>query len=133
MKQEEPNQFGRVPSNWRCSCCGKDHSGLPLDYAVELPQYYVEWRQGLSDEELKKRSFLNSDICVVDEYYFVRGVIEIPIIGFQDTFRWGVWVSASKKSFDEITELWDKDPSGYGPYFGWLNNDVEFTRRRLRD
>ncbi|HET9282636.1 MAG TPA: DUF2199 domain-containing protein [Candidatus Angelobacter sp.] len=62
-------------------------------------------------------------MCVVDaKHYFVRGVIELPIIGFQKTFNWGVWVSASKRSFDEIIELWDKDPSGYGPYFGWLDS-----------
>lgn len=123
MNPKTPIQLRQLPSSWNCACCGKSHSGLPLDYCVEFPQYYLGWREGLSDKEIKKRCFVNSDICVVDDkYYFVRGVIEIPIIGFEDTFNWGAWVSASKKSFDEIIELWDKDPSGYGPYFGWLDS-----------
>ena|SRR5215469_12845579 len=112
-----------IPSTWTCSCCGKVHSGLPLDYGMAFPDYFVDWRSGLSEEEIGRRSFCNSDVCTVDDqYYFVRGVIEIPIIGFsEDQFRWGAWVSLSKKSFDEVMELWDKD-SGHGPYFGWLNN-----------
>ena len=91
---------------------------------MAFPDYFVDWRSELSDEEIKRRSFLNSDVCVVDDqYYFARGVIEIPIIGFtEDSFRWGAWVSLSKKSYDQVIELWDKDPAGYGPYFGWLNN-----------
>jgi len=93
---------------------------------MAFPDYFVGWRSGLSDEEISRRSFHNSDICVVDDqYYFVRGVIEIPIIGFdQDCFCWGAWVSLSKKSFDEVMELWDKDPAGHGPYFGWLNDNI---------
>lgn len=67
---------------------------------------------------------MTSDVCVVDDqHYFVRGVIEIPIIGFEeDRFRWGAWVSLSKKSYDEVIELWKVDPAGHGPYFGWLDS-----------
>src|SRR5437763_1422660 len=110
-----------IPSTWTCSCCGKTYTGLPLDYAVIFPDYYAGWRKGLPEDEIKERSHFTDDTCVVDnQYYFVRGVIEIPIIGFPaDHFRWGVWTSLSKKSFDEVMELWDKDPRGYGPYFGW--------------
>ena len=94
---------------------------------MAFPDYFAGWRSGLSEEEIKTRSSCNLDICVVDDqYYFVRGVIKIPIIGFsEDNFRWGVWVSLSKKSFEEVMELWDKDPAGHGPYFGWLNNHLE--------
>lgn len=94
---------------------------------MAFPDYYLEWRAKLTPQEIKKRSFLNADICVLDdEWYFVRGVIEIPIIGFaEDQFCWGAWVSLSKKSFDEVMELWDKDPAGHGPYFGWLNDNIE--------
>ena len=111
---------------WKCSCCGKTYTGLPRDFSVGLPDYYVAWKQTLSDEAIQERSFINDDLCVVDhEFYFVRGVIELPIIGFAaDGFRWGVWVSLSKKSYDEVIELWDKGPAGHGPYFGWLNNDL---------
>ena len=115
-----------IPSTWTCSCCGKTYSGLPTDYAVEFPDYYVDWRSGLREEEVNKRSFIDSDICVVDDqHYFVQGVIEIPIVGFpNDYFRWGAWASLSKKSFDEVREVWNQGAAGYGPYFGWLNNQI---------
>jgi hypothetical protein len=69
-----------------------------MDYAVAFPDYYVDWRSGLAEEQVKVRSFIDSDICVVDhQHYFVRGVIKIPVIGFsEDSFRWGGWVSLSK-------------------------------------
>jgi len=113
-----------LPPTWTCSCCGKLHNGLPLDFGIFFPDYYAGWRKTLSADEIKERSLFNDDICVVDhEYYFVRGVIELPIIGFPtDCFRWGVWCSVSKKSFDEIISLWNADPSGHGPFFGWLNS-----------
>ena|SRR5215467_1374747 len=113
-----------IPSKWTCSCCGKTHTGLPLDFSVIFPDYFAGWRSGLSEEQINERSFFNEDICVVEhEHYFIRGVIELPLIGFPaNHFRWGVWCSVSKKSFDEIIQLWKIDPHGYGPYFGWLNN-----------
>jgi hypothetical protein len=112
--------------NWTCSCCGKTYSGLPLDYDVVFPDYYIGWRRELSQEEINRRSVVNSDICVVDnEFYFVRGVIELPVLGFrEDSFRWGAWVSLSEKSFKEVMDLSDVDPAGHGPYFGWLNTDL---------
>ena len=116
-----------IPYKWTCSCCGKAYTGLPLDYGFLFPDYYLDWKGGLSPEEVKQRCFVNEDICVVDEtYYFVRGVIELPVLGFaNDSFRWGVWVSVSEKSFKEIIDLWD-DPAGHGPYFGWLNTEITF-------
>ena len=58
---------------------------------MAFPDYFADWRSTLTEEEIEERSFHNLDICVVDDrYYFVRGVIEIPIIGFsEDNFRWG--------------------------------------------
>ncbi len=115
-----------IPHKWTCSCCGKTYTGLPLDYGFLFPDYYLGWKSDLSPEDVKQRCFVNEDICVVDEtFFFVRGVIELPVLGFaNDSFRWGVWVSVSEKSFKEIMDLWDADPVGHGPYFGWLNTEI---------
>jgi len=60
-----------------------------------------------------------------DEDIFVRGCLEIPIIGQQDSFIYGVWESVSKASFARIVELWgasiiENEP----PKFGWLCNNI---------
>ncbi len=114
------NPINPEERGWRCGTCGAWHIGLPLDYGCDRPFAYEQ----LSQEE-RERAFLSSDICVVEEreWYFLRGVIEIPIVGFQDHFRWGVWVSVSDKSFKICMDHWD-DPESESrpPLFGWLQS-----------
>jgi hypothetical protein len=52
-------------------------------------------------------------------------VLEIPIVGTSDRFRYGIWSSLSEKSFKRVVELWD-DPARVSetPYFGWLSNSL---------
>jgi hypothetical protein len=64
--------------------------------------------------------------------FFVRGLIEVPIIGSGGAFRWGVWVSLSEKNFNRMMELWD-DPKivEEPPYFGWLSSSLELYPNTL--
>ena len=106
---------------FQCRTCGKWHEGVPLDYAYDAPHY---WSESLRTD---KDSFLNSDLCVIKKQdYFVRGLIEIPVIGSDDHFRWGIWTSLSKRNFDRMVELWN-DPKllAEPPYFGWLSNSID--------
>jgi hypothetical protein len=104
---------------YQCSCCGEFHEGLPLDYGAKYPDYYLD----ISKEEREERAYVTDDVCVVDkEFFFVRGVIEIPIMNADDHFGWGVWCSLSEKSFNRLMELWDVDEvETEPPFFGWLN------------
>jgi hypothetical protein len=104
-----------------CKTCAKFHSGLPASYAADSPDSYA-W---LKEPERERRARLSSDQCIIDdEAYFLRGLIEIPIIGFQDKFLWGVWARIWKKDFDEIGEHWEiaGRENLIGPYKGRLNN-----------
>ncbi len=57
--------------------------------------------------------------------FFVRGCLEIPIIDRDDCFRWGVWVSVSKESFDRVLDLWNAPViENEPPKFGWLCNNI---------
>jgi hypothetical protein len=105
---------------FRCHTCGKWHEGLPLDYAYDAPHY---WSDDLKSDP---DSFLNSDLCVIkNQDFFVRGLIEIPVRGSDQPFRWGVWTSLSKKNFDKIAELWDNPKLLDEPaYFGWLSSSI---------
>lgn len=71
---------------------------------------------------------LTSDLCTI-EYderidYFVRAVLEVPIHGIEEPFLWGIWVSASKKSFLRYVETYDAPVEGDG-FLGWVCNRIE--------
>lgn len=51
-----------------------------------------------------------------------RGCIEIPVIGTDEPFVWGVWVSLSEENFELTLEHWDDpDREKLEPMFGWLS------------
>jgi hypothetical protein len=77
--------------------------GPPLAWHFEARD---PWNH-LSPAALKKRGELTSDRCVIDdEYFFIRGLVEVPVIDSDGPFAWGVWVSLSKANFQRATVLW---------------------------
>ncbi len=107
---------------WRCSRCGSEHEGLPLDWAVDAPAY---WDGGRTQGDQ-----LSDDMCMWTDddgrlCLFVRGLIEILILETGGTFAYGVWSSLSNDSFNRFVELWN-DPRrvAEAPYFGWLSNSL---------
>lgn len=106
---------------FQCRTCGSWHEGLP-DVAFDAPHEY----DCLSEVQRKTMARKSSDLCSIgDEDFFVRGVLELPIRGRDDFFGIGVWVSLKKENFDRYVELFDsQDPTGNGPYFGWLCNRI---------
>jgi hypothetical protein len=63
---------------YTCSCCGKYHDELPTSYGTLAPVYY----EFATPAEREKRFELSEDLCVMDnEHFFIRGCVEIPIIG----------------------------------------------------
>jgi hypothetical protein len=71
-------------------------------------------------------SMLSSDQCVIKgRHYFIKGLIEIPVIGSEDPFSWGVWVSLSRDSFARAVEAWNTPGrEAEKPYFGWLSTEL---------
>jgi hypothetical protein len=60
-----------------------------------------------------------------DEHFFVRGLLEIPVLDSDGPFAWSVWVSSSKANFQRATELWnDSNRVSEPAYFGWLCNSI---------
>src|SRR5690242_8159721 len=102
----------------RCACCGADIEGFPTDFAAAAP-----WRQcGVTEADFGDRVHLTRDICVVDdEAFFIRGNIELPIVGTEKSFAWGVWCSLSKESFGRVLDRWD-EPEPDEACFGWLSS-----------
>ncbi|MYT68120.1 DUF2199 domain-containing protein [Streptomyces sp. SID8367] len=103
-----------------CSCCGAHHPELPMNYTSDAP---VVWDQAFADAD---DCLLSADQCVVrGRHYFVKGMIEIPVIDSEGVFSWGVWVSLSRESFSRAADLWDTPGrEAEQPYFGWLTTDL---------
>jgi len=108
------------PIGFTCSVCGEHHSDFPLDIAFGSPIY---WDQ-IPESERNARGELTLDFCTIDDHdFFVRGLIEIPILDSDKFFVWGVWTSLSRKNYSRLIDLWH-DPKivDEPPYFGWLSN-----------
>ena len=103
---------------YTCAVCGKEHDGLP-GLGTAAPLYYYS----VPAEERVNRCRLDSDTCVIDDqFFFVRGCLEIPIVGEREPFIWGVWASVSSESFETFLRFYDQDHRSHeGPFFGWLS------------
>ncbi|WP_329453466.1 DUF2199 domain-containing protein (plasmid) [Streptomyces sp. NBC_01724] len=78
------------------------------------------------DFENDPDSMLSSDQCVIKgQHYFISGLIEIPVMGSEDVFSWGVWVSLSRENFARALEVWNTEGrEAEKPYFGWLSTEL---------
>lgn len=104
---------------FRCQICGKPHNGMPTfgwDYPINVLDVPLEERD--------KRVDLSSDDCVIDgRWFFIRGCIEIPVIGLEEPFIWGTWVSISEKNYERYIDLYEAKGREIEPsFFGWLNH-----------
>ena len=63
------------------------------------------------------------NVCSIDDNdFFIRGCLDIPVIGSADTFSWGVWCSVSRVNFATYREVFDEPlQSHVGPFFGWFS------------
>jgi hypothetical protein len=89
-------------STFQCSCCGETLNGPPLAWHFDAP---VAW-SSLPAVGRRKRGEINDDQCVIDgEHFFVRGLVEIPVLDGDGPFAWGVWVSLSQTNFERASRL----------------------------
>jgi len=107
---------------WQCSRCGAEHAGLPLDWVYQEPSY---WDGGRTDEDFLTENYCtwtddNDTLC-----FFVRGLIEIPILTSSDIFAYGVWASVARDSFEQVLEAWEVPTTLAEPgFFGWLSSSL---------
>lgn len=103
---------------FECSCCGEQHEGL-ADLAFDAPYYY----HTVPEAERAQRCTLSSDLCTIDgEDFFIRGCLEIPVIGHDEPFTWGAWCSLSRANFERYVAIFDEPLQAHeGPFFGWFS------------
>ena len=109
---------------YHCRSCGRYHDELPLVYGPDAPVYW----DAVPEAERARRFEMTSDQAVLDgEHFFIRGRLEIPIIGHDEPFAWLVWTTLSRANFERATDLWhtpgrEQEP----PYFGWLSTALPY-------
>jgi hypothetical protein len=106
---------------FQCSSCGQQHLGLPASFAADYPDPYAN----LSVEARELRALISSDQCIVDQQeFYIRGCLEVPIIGTDEMFIWGLWARMNETDFDEISDHWEREgrENLVGPYKGRLAN-----------
>lgn len=102
---------------YECTTCGKTHEGAP-SFSFPAPAYFEAAPK-------KENHLLDSDFCRLDEDYFIRVILEIPIIDSKEPFLWGIWVSQSKENFKFYAEHLNDDLSGRET-FGWFSNRLPY-------
>jgi len=102
---------------YRCTRCEKVHEGLPA-IAYDAPAHYY----ALAEPERAAKAILTDDLCGIDgTSYFVRAVLEIPVVAHEECLEWGVWGSLSEANFERYRASFDDDDqSKLGPMFSWF-------------
>ncbi len=123
---------------WKCGTCEEWHTGACFDFGHDFPAAWTEEHRAGSRKNLlmpwrKSRSMLDADRCTIDdEYFFVRGNIHLPILGTDETFRWGVWGSLSRENFKTLQSVWDDERrKDLPPMFSWLTTNIADYRDTL--
>jgi hypothetical protein len=119
-----------LTEHFECATCGKVHQKSPRSFAADFPDTYASMKR----EERDVRSVISSDQCVVDqEWFFIRGCLEIPVLSSTEPFLWGLWASVREEVFDEISESWEETGREKirGPFKGRLANSFSLYEETL--
>ncbi|WP_395737350.1 DUF2199 domain-containing protein [Prosthecobacter sp.] len=106
---------------FKCPHCNEIHDGLP-SWGFDRPSQYYD----VPADKIESDVFLTSDSCVIaDRFFFIRGCLDIPIIGSDETYTWGVWTSLSETNFFIWQDHYEvAQRSHIGPFFGWFNSSL---------
>lgn len=110
---------------YTCTTCGTTHIDLP-SIGFQHPFYFdilnIEYK--MNEEMVLK----NDDFCVIKHQeqtdYFIRTVLQIPIVDHEETLDYGIWVSVSEATFKEYFLQYDNDKPEIKTYFGMIANKI---------
>ena len=114
---------------WKCGTCEEWHTGPCLDFGYDWPRYWTKKHEEASRDASHlshPATFLNEDYCAIeDRDFFVRGIINLPIIGTAESLCWGVWGSLGRENFEKLLHMQD-DPKRVElpPMFSWMSTRI---------
>ena len=87
---------------FHCATCGDFHAEIPMVLGAPSPALWEDIPAG----EREGRGDLSSDQCIIDdEYFFILGRLEIPVLDSHLKFTWLTWVSVSRPNFDRADKV----------------------------
>lgn len=111
-------------SSYTCPCCSQSFSGvydIGFDHPGPWPHGNRE-TEGIEDWQVGDDR-LTPDLCKVDQHFFVRCVLYLPIRGADEEFGFGCWGSLSEDNFRAyVANARTGDP--FDGAFSWLANDL---------
>jgi hypothetical protein len=101
-RRPAPSAVERLRERWRCHGCDNIHEGL-MDIAAFAPDPWPGEERREENAALRfDGDFLSEDFCIIGgRYFFVRGVLEIPVHGFAEKFGFGCWSTLSRENFEQ--------------------------------
>ena len=97
-----------------CASCGKPHSPSELELGFKRPDAVVS----LPDEQRGTDTQETDDLCAIrPDRYFVRGVLPLRVVDWDDNYCIGAWVEVERAVFDRVRELWDAPDQDQEPAF----------------
>lgn len=108
---------------FKCAKCGKIHNELPA-LGFNTPDHY----DMLLEEEKESIAEISSDFCIINhpeqtDRFIIRTVTTIKVNDACEDLDYCIWVSLSKKSFDDYDENFKKDVESK-IYFGMICNEI---------
>jgi len=103
-----------------CECCGKEIGEIVFDKSFKMPDEI--WN--LSDVEREKRAQIDSDLCRLDDRYFIRGVAYVPVNNSDKQYGWGIWAEVYHDDFFEYFKEYEKDNSHKPKISGMVANQI---------
>ena len=109
---------------WKCACCGKQMTGLPMNMSFGPP---VDWDR-VDSGELKVLQ-LDEDFCKIQNPdgqidHFIRCLMPLPVPQLHDEFGFGVWMSVSAQSCDVYEAGFDSGHYAKPGCFGYLMHQI---------
>ena len=107
---------------YKCTTCEKEHDEWPALAFASPYNYNI-----LSEKDKKSIAELNEDFCVIkyedQTDLFIRTILLQKVNDGCQNLDYGVWVSLSKKSFDDYSEHF-KTGNQDVVYFGYLCSKI---------
>ena len=112
--------------SWACTSCGEQHQGM-FAIGACAPDYWPNAGDFENNDALSMDGdFLSEDFCVLGgEDFFVRCVFEIPVLGMDEKFGFGVWSTLSRDNFQLYVDQFNEtSPHDQSPWFGYFSNSL---------
>lgn len=109
-----------------CTCCGKSFATL-TSIAFPAPGIWQGDPTPLPNSEflIANGDILTEDFCRCQGHLFVRAILELPMIGLDQSFLIGVWGTLSEENFAQFQDTFDQGTQGkLELMFSWMSNPV---------